>query len=498
MFKHVIPAFLLFMLSLPINAKNSTIKIIVAADMPEITNTKGSYPELATLLKQVRQLDPSTFFVFGGASIGPSSMSAFDRGTHIIDVLNMLEPDVMAITKREFSYFEDELSLRAYEAAFPFVSTNLSFIGQYKNFGGLRPWVLVERQGIKLGVISVIDPSVIAEYRLTKVAVEDPLKAIKLNAAQLRQHGADAILLMYSEEFSFVKQLLKDKVVDVAILANQQTKRLPSFVAADFNNNIYLNEEASAIEVDLQWLPESKQMAVLSVKKHRLINYTADVKVKERVQEYLDRLSRLLDEKIGVFKTSADSRIAVLRKKESSFANFITDSLREFFQTDIAMINGGAIRGNRLYSPNEVITRRDMAIELPFRAQVEVIEISGAILVQAIEHGLSQIENSRGRFLHFSGARIEFDSTKPAYHRLLSVTINGELLNEQKIYTVVTTDYLASGGDGFSMLIDAPRTKLNTQVSPLLLDVIVNAIRSEREISPILDGRLVDLHKENL
>jgi 2',3'-cyclic-nucleotide 2'-phosphodiesterase (5'-nucleotidase family) len=493
---YILPLFI-FILSLPLYAKSSKMKIIVAADMAEINTTKGSYPELATLLKQVRQLEPSTFFVFGGASIGPSSMSAFDRGAHIIDVLNMLEPDAMGITKREFSYFEDELSLRSYEAAFPFVSTNLFFAGQYKNFGGLRPWVLVEREGMKLGIISIIDTSVIAEYRLTKVAVEDPVKAIELNAAKLRKQGADAIMLLYSKEFSFVKQLLNDKVIDFSILTNEQIKLSPSLLATNHSNNIYLNEEATAIEVELQWQPESHQLAVLSSKKHHLINYTADPLVKERVQEYLDRLSRLLNEKIGVFKTSADSRIAVVRTKESSFANFITDSIREFFQTNIAMINGGAIRGDRLYQPNDTITRRDITIELPFRAQIEVIEISGAILAQAIEHGLSQIEYSKGRFLHFSGAMIEFDSSRPAYQRLLSVTIDGEPLKKNKIYTVATTDYLASGGDGFSMLSDAPKTKLNTQISPLLLDVIVNAVRTEQEISPILDGRLVDLRKEN-
>ena len=95
------------------------ISLVFAANMPEITSSNGmTYAKLASLLALARQEDEYTVFVFGGGSLGPSPLSSLDRGSHIIDILNTLEPDMMAISKREFSYYEDELTLRSYEAAF--------------------------------------------------------------------------------------------------------------------------------------------------------------------------------------------------------------------------------------------------------------------------------------------------------------------------------------------------------------------------------------------
>jgi 5'-nucleotidase/UDP-sugar diphosphatase len=107
-------------------AQVSTVQVILAAEMPDIADPQqGRYAELKQLIYDERKRVPTTFFLFGGGSIGPSALSNLDRGSHIIDILNSLEPDAMGAAKREFSFTVDELSLRSYEAAFPIVASNL-------------------------------------------------------------------------------------------------------------------------------------------------------------------------------------------------------------------------------------------------------------------------------------------------------------------------------------------------------------------------------------
>jgi 5'-nucleotidase/UDP-sugar diphosphatase len=93
---------------------DNNISIIFAAEMRDITDpVAGRYAELKTLVQSQRNHTPKTFLLFGGGSIGPSALSNLDRGAHIIDILNSVEPDAMGVSKREFTFSEDNLSLRA-------------------------------------------------------------------------------------------------------------------------------------------------------------------------------------------------------------------------------------------------------------------------------------------------------------------------------------------------------------------------------------------------
>ena len=185
-------------------------KLIFASDMPVIGDrNNGNYPQLGTLLADNRNKPLPTFFLFGGGSIGPSPMSMFDRGSHIIDILNSLEPDVMGVNKREFSYFEDELSLRAYEAAFPIIASNLYDPLTEENLDGLSHSAVIEKAGLKIGVISLLDESVITEYLLERVQIKDPQASLLDAAERLRSQQTDLIVLMYSTYFPFVLDYLE-------------------------------------------------------------------------------------------------------------------------------------------------------------------------------------------------------------------------------------------------------------------------------------------------
>ena len=127
----------------------SSVTFVLTADMPNISDARtGRYANLQTLVKQQRQISETVFFIFGGGSIGPSALSSFDRGSHIIDILNSLEPDVMGVTKREFSFYEDELSLRSYEAPFPLVASNVIDNRVGRSPDGLHTSVSVEKRRI--------------------------------------------------------------------------------------------------------------------------------------------------------------------------------------------------------------------------------------------------------------------------------------------------------------------------------------------------------------
>ncbi|WP_421132897.1 bifunctional metallophosphatase/5'-nucleotidase [Alteromonas sp. A079] len=478
--------FLFCCIVLPCNAKQVTL--LLAADMPDISSPfAGRYAELKSLLDQQREKTPPVFFVFGGGSLGPSAMASFDRGSHIIDILNSLEPDVMTVTKREFSYFEDELSLRALEAAFPFVASNVIDKRFNAPLNELVTSAIIEKQGVKLGVISLLNERVIKEYLLQHVALLDPLTTAKNSARELKEQGADIVLLHYSYPFDFVSSLLDENVIDIAVMSDNRLKEKAQGFTPH-KRQLVLDDSGIAVVANLTI--DNSNVELESVQSYDLPSLLASPSIQLQANSYQLRLDRLLNEKIGVWKNTITSEHVVVRSEENEFANFITDSMRTYTKSDIAIINGGSIRGNKRYKLNSAITRRDVATELPFRSSLVRISLTGKQLLQGIENGLSQVELLKGAFPHFSGMNVTFDVTQPAGRRVTNVNINGQPLDPNKEYSVATTDYLVRGGDGYTSFQHGKADDGESRTNLLISDLVTQNIRLLGGVSNTLENRI--------
>jgi 2',3'-cyclic-nucleotide 2'-phosphodiesterase (5'-nucleotidase family) len=154
------------------------------------------------------------------------------------------------------------------------------------------------------------------------------------------------------------------------------------------------------------------------------------------------------------------------------------------------MLNGGGIRGGKVYAPGAAISRRDVLTELPFSNRIVTIEISGAALRRAIENGLSLWPATSGRFPQVSGMTIEADTSRPAGRRVNAIKVGGQRLVNEKIYRVATNDYMARGGDDYTMFVDAPRT-LPDADGPLVTNEVMNYLQRLGTVRPRIEGRMV-------
>jgi 2',3'-cyclic-nucleotide 2'-phosphodiesterase (5'-nucleotidase family) len=471
------------------------VTFILAADMPNISDERsGYYPQLRTLVTEHRQQSDPTFFVFGGGSIGPSALSSFDRGSHIIDILNSIEPDVMGVTKREFSFYEDELSLRSYEAAFPFVTSNVIGSRQGRVPDGIHTSVIIEQSGITLGVISVLHERVISEYQLSEIAIEPPQKAIIEKSKSLRQRGADIVLLHYSYPFKFIDTLLQKGVVDIAFISDSRVSEKQLGDETLSARNVKLAGVGSAVVVSVE-RDEDNHWTVTSKRDVNLGALSPDSLVSEQVYGYEARLKRLLNIQIGEWRTAHSTNRTEVRTGENAFVNFVVDTVRRYTGTDIVIVNGGSIRGNKRYEVGMPITRQDIVTEMPFRASVTTLKLTGEQLILALEQGLSQIENIKGGFPHVSGMAYTFDSNARPFTRVKSVMIAGEPLRNDKTYTLATSDFLANGGDGYLALKDAPRLNSESARPPQIADLVVQRIANNYDIVLSKSQRIVDTAK---
>ncbi len=497
MYKLIVISIFIFSIIFPVlntSANNKQIKIIYFTNQPEITKNKkfGGLAELATLLNQTRAENEHTLFLHGGDSFGPSTLSSMDRGSHMVDLLNFLEPDVMGVSQRELSYKEDELTLRASEASFPLVSANIFDPLIKGNLEGLQNWQMYEIGDYKIGITSIISAEVASNYQPKRIQVWDATNSIKNAVKEMKTQGADLIILLSDYAPPEKEAWLASGLVDI-IFVNIEDK-------ADMLRNYqkgYIAKkgrvDGTALEINITLDGQGA-----SLKTHYegrsivLSEFPADPEMQEQIDGYLDSLASLLDIQIGTFGSDVTTKRNLVRTQETAFGNLISDAFRETTNADIAIFNGGGIRGNRDYKAGHAITRGDIQSELPFRNTIMLMKIKGSQLKPALENGFSLIEDVKGRFPQISGMKVTIKPTAPAGQRVLSIEIAGKPVIEDAYYSLVTTDFMGNGGDGYEQLKSGERIYEN--VGALISgDVVANYILKQQTVSPVIEGRIVQV-----
>ncbi|MBA2340289.1 MAG: 5'-nucleotidase C-terminal domain-containing protein [Pyrinomonadaceae bacterium] len=351
---------------------------------------------------------------------------------------------------------------------------------------------------MKIGLFGVLTPET---ARTSKASADvqflDPCETARKTAAEIRAQGAQVVVALTHLTMRQDKALAACAPLDVIIgghehsLLQSLAGRTPIFkMGSDARNlgRIDLNIEAATGKLtSIDWeiipvtneVPDEPQVAIL-------------------IAEYEKRLSAELDKVVGSTGVQLDARQETNRSRETNLGSFVADAYRQALKADVALLNGGSIRTNATFGPG-ALTKRDLLSILPFENHLVKIEVTGALLREALEHGVSQVveEREAGQFPQISGMRFVFDGRRPSGKRVVSVSINNQPLDDRKTYTLATSAYVYGGGDGYTMLRSA-RPVINAEEGPVEADVLINAVAQEgREIKPQRDGRIRRLDDES-
>jgi 5'-nucleotidase len=207
------------------------------------------------------------------------------------------------------------------------------------------------------------------------------------------------------------------------------------------------------------------------------------------VQTYNAQLDTALNVVVGKTSTGLDTRRGTVRTQEAAFANLIADAMRESVGADVALTNGGGIRGDTLYEAGTEITRKTVLTELPFGNVTVKLEISGQALLAALESGVSKVENVRGQFPHVSGMTYVFDPGLPPGSRIIAVQVGNQPLDPTATYTLATNDYIAAGGDNYDMFKGLKRL-IDASGATLMATAVMTYIEKRGAIAPQMEGRV--------
>ena len=445
------------------------------ADSPE----EGGAARLAALVKTERT--PTTLFLAAGDLMQGTNLSNLFAGRPVIEAFNLMGLDASAVGNHEFDYGQPALSERSAEARFTFLAANIAGGGAWKPFeirkiGSLR---------VALFGLTTQETPVATHPRNVKGLVfDDPVATARRMVEELRPQADLIVALTHLGVEEDEKLAVAVPGIDVIVGGHTHTKvEQPetiggTLVLQAFERGVFLGR----LELEVAG---GKVIA----HRYRLLPVTAaageDPAVAALLAGYQQRLDGRMNEVVGTAAVDLDGGKEAMRTRETNLGDLVLDAMRESSGADVALINGGTIRAGIPAGPVTIGTIYNV---LPFDNSLISFALTGKELRESLETGLSRVEVGDGGFPQVSGMSFIFDPKAPSGSRVVSVSVGGAPLDENRRYVLATHDFLAAGGNGYTVF--AGHDPVYNDSGRWLRDILAEWWRRRGTITYAVDGRI--------
>src|SRR5215204_2725465 len=455
---------------------------------PVDLGTKGGLGRVVTLKKSIQQENPNTLFLMAGDTISPSVESITLKGAQMIEAWNAAGLDYATFGNHEFDFGPDVLKQRIKESKFNWVAANVIDKTTNKPFGDVPPFIVREFGGVKIGIFGLVLPETKSTSRPgDNVEFRSPCETAKEMVSQLHAQGVKVVVALTHLSMREDKEVARCANVNLIIGGHEHT-----LLESHAGTAPIFKMTADARElgrIDLNISPTGELDSI----DWKVIPVDSTTKEAPEFAAIYRKYANLLAElakPIGRTSVPLDARSKESRTRETNAGNFIADSFRKATAADVGLMNGGSVRADSIIGPGR-LKQRDLLSILPFKNKLVKIEVSGATLRAALEHGVSRSaeDSEPGGFPQVSGVQFSFDATRKPGARLVDVKVNGLPLDDAKKYTLTTTTFIAlDGGDGYSMFKGSP-VIIPPDRAPIDVDAVRKALGT-RAVAPKVEGRI--------
>jgi 5'-nucleotidase len=448
----------------------------------------GGLARVATLKQKLAAAGRTPLLVLAGDFLSPSVASSVFKGEQMIAALNAAGLDLATLGNHEFDFGDDLLIQRMHEAKWTWVVSNVVDTRTNRPIGGAAPYVVRTFGTLKVGFIGLcLTTSEISRDKLTHTRLVDPLAAAGRYLPALAREGATVIVAITHLAFADDRRLVaRYPQIDLVVGGHEhfpitvtEGRTLISKAGSDARwvARLDLNRTGmSAVERFYELIPIRSDLADEP--------RTADV-----VRSYETRLGTALDTVVGSTSVPLDAVSVRMRAAETNAGDLVADALRTAAKTDIALVNAGSIRGDRIFAAGP-LTRRTLLEMHPFGNIVCTLAVRGDVVLRALESGVSKLPAAAGQFPQVSGLKMDVDHAAAPGHRVSRVTIGGEPFDPSRTYTIAIPDFVLKGGDGYTMFA-GQRVLIGPEAGELVANALEKYVAAKHEISPAIDGRIV-------
>lgn len=448
----------------------------------------GGAAHKAALIASFRKFTYPVLLLDAGDIAQGTPISNYFYGEPVIKVMNQLKYDALTLGNHDFDWGTEVLTQIIRQAKFPVLAANIRHKTTHQLFPGTLPYIIKQIGNIKIGIVGVITPDtpfITKQENIINYNFLSPSYILPSIINKLHSNNVDLIVLLSHLGVDKDRELaLAVKGIDVIVGGHSHTPLTKAIIerntiivqAGSYGDylgklTLYLDKHKKI----LQWTSH-----LISIEEGRL---REDPNIAAILSPYKAVVAPIMAEVIG----EASKNILKGDKGESALGNFICDALRNSTQSEIAFYNSGGIRSDFLKGS---ITMESVFTALPFDNKVVTMKISGAEILNILEHS---VYGQQG-VMQISGiTSMKYDSSRPQGERVIEVRMGNKLLNYQKQYKIVTNDFLANGGDRYRSFKNGKQIQYNETVREL----IAQYIKKHSPISAQIEGRIVDISIEN-
>lgn len=466
------------------------LTLLQFADVHEIhaidDGANGGFPKAKTVIDSVRASSVNTpMVVISGDFLAPSLMSSFFQGSQTVAMLNHVGVNFGVLGNHEFDFGPEVLEEKLAESNTIWMLANMFNAETGQPLAGAYPALLVDWEGTAVGLIGLANDwrditsagdAVYVDYVEAAATLTDHLIDAGAEVVIALTHSFMADDIRLAEEVPGIDLILggHDHTREYAIVNGTPVIKSGSDLRHMAKVDLYLLNSTKPL-VLFRWLPLDRSVA-------------EDPETLELVAEFEAVLDETLGEVVGQTLVPFDTNRDQVRRVEAPIGNLIADAQREFVDADVALMNGGSIRGDRIFEAGDV-TGLDVFTILPFNNVIVKVELTGEQLLGALENSVSQAEFNAGRFAQVSGMSFTVDLQQEPGSRVSDVMVGGAPLDLARTYTASVNDYIVEGGDGYESLTGT-RKVIDELAGPLLVDVVTNYIRDNSPVNPQVEGRI--------
>jgi len=443
----------------------------------------GGGAATATIVKKYRKIaedngDILLLFDGGDFMFGSMPLGETSKGLAIINYMNRLGYDALVPGNHDFDLGLDVLLNTAQNAAFPFLTANILTKKTFSPPLPIKPYTIIEKNGIKIGVLGIISKS--AENNDEQENVEgiyfsDEIPAAKRAVSALQKENVDLIIalahlgLPYDAEIGYdvlqkseKQNILKNSYINTMDLA-RYVPGIDMIISGQIHKG-YQQPWEDPINHTLCFQNYARGgnlgMVTLHIdrKSHTITGYQQpsdqgglillsedEIWPDKEFAGFIDSLQNQYIPDYNRIVGTTETTLSRASRGESPLANLMCDAMVNATKADFAFNNFVSMRSDIPIGP---ITPKDISRAFPFGNEIIIISLKGELLAELLEGSIAGYNSG----LAIGGGRVIADHALPDGEKILSFTINGKTLDPEMTYRIATTEYLAEGNYGMTKL----------------------------------------------
>ena len=456
----------------------------------EESDTSIGYAKIAALIKQLKEANPNTLVLDAGDTFHGQTVANLVKGESIVQILDILGIDAMTTGNHDYNYGYERLTELADQASFPVLAAN---VYQADGTRLLEPYTIKTVGDVKVAIFGLATPETLFKTHPNNVkglTFADPVEEGKKMVEELRDKADVIIALTHlglDESSKETSRLVAEQVAGIDLIVDGHSHTvLEQGLKAGDTLIVQTGEYGNNLGVVELTLDDSKKVVD---RQARLIARPAadDVEADEAITEIINKVKEdqlpVLSEVVGSTKVDLQGEREFVRTSETNLGNLIADAMLAESGADVALTNGGGVRAS---IPAGDITVGQVITVLPFGNYIQTKRVKGSDLLAALELGVGAYPDSLGGFPQIAGMKFTFDESKPQGQRVQSAVVGGKPLDANATYLLATNDFMAAGGDNYTMFKDYPIE--NDFAS--LEEAVIKHIRSLGQLNPQKEGRI--------